>query len=72
MGADLEGANFMRADLVGANLAEADLTDALFLKKEQLCSCYSLKGATMPNGQKYEDWLEAKSCGKDGENSGPS
>jgi hypothetical protein len=30
----------------------------------------SLEGATMPNGQKYEDWL--KSRGEDGKNSAPS
>jgi hypothetical protein len=30
----------------------------------------SLEGATMPDGQKYEDWL--KSRGEEGKNSGPS
>jgi hypothetical protein len=33
-------------------------------------SYQTLAGATMPNGQKYEDWL--KSRGEDGENSGLS
>jgi hypothetical protein len=27
----------------------------------------SLEGATMPNGQKYEDWLRSKGRGEDGE-----
>jgi hypothetical protein len=32
----------------------------------------SLEGATMPNGQKYEDWLRSKGRGEDGENPDPS
>jgi hypothetical protein len=32
----------------------------------------SLEGATMPNGQKYEEWLKDKEgSGEDAENSGP-
>jgi hypothetical protein len=31
----------------------------------------SLEGATMPNGQKYEDWLKDKEGGKDRENGNP-
>jgi hypothetical protein len=46
--ADLTG-----ADLTGADLTEANLTDAK-VTKEQLDSCQSLSGATMPNGQKHE------------------
>jgi hypothetical protein len=43
------------------------------ISEEQLMACQSLKGATMPNGQKYEEWLKGKEgCGEDGENSGPS
>ena len=53
------------ADLRGADLSEVDLTDA-YVSEEQLLSAASLEGATMPNGQKYEDWL--KSRGQDGEN----
>jgi hypothetical protein len=30
----------------------------------------SLEGATMPNGQRYADWLKSKGS-EDGENSGP-
>jgi len=33
----------------------------------------ALKGATMPNGQKYEDWLKDKKAqGKDGKNDSSS
>ena len=32
--------------------------------------CGSLEGATMPNGQKYEDWLKSKDRGEDGKNDG--
>jgi uncharacterized protein YjbI with pentapeptide repeats len=71
-GASLEGANLglsnvsgVRADLSSADLSGAYLTDAK-VTAEQLDECESLKGATMPNGQKYEDWL--KSRGQDGEN----
>jgi hypothetical protein len=32
----------------------------------------SLNGATMPDGQKYEDWLKSKGRGEDGENGGLS
>jgi hypothetical protein len=60
--ADLQGANLSRADLPGTNLQRAKVTD------EQLAATRSLKGATMPNGQKYEDWLK----GRGEENSGSS
>jgi hypothetical protein len=39
--------------------------------EEQLEAAKSLKGATMPNGQEYEDWLKSKGRGEDGKNSGP-
>jgi len=32
----------------------------------------SLEGTTMPDGQKYEDWLKSRGRGQDGETSGPS
>jgi uncharacterized protein YjbI with pentapeptide repeats len=57
--------------LTDANLAGADLTDAI-ITEEQLAQCASLEGATMPNGQKYEDWLKSKGSGEDGENAGSS
>ena len=40
-----------------AILNYANLTDAK-VTQEQLATCKSLNYATMPNGQKYEDWLE--------------
>jgi uncharacterized protein YjbI with pentapeptide repeats len=66
-GADLSAADLRRADLRDAVLIDANLSGAR-VSKEQLDQAYSLEGATMPNGQKYEDWL--KSRGKDRENSG--
>jgi uncharacterized protein YjbI with pentapeptide repeats len=50
-GANLEGANLEGAVLTNANLEDANVTD------EQLDTARSLKGATMPNGQKYWQWL---------------
>jgi uncharacterized protein YjbI with pentapeptide repeats len=81
---DLSSANPRRADLgltllLGANLAntnltEADLTEAMaVINEEQHQQAASLEGATMPNGQKYEDWLKDKEGqGEDGENRGTS
>lgn len=43
----LTGVNFTNATLTGANVTY-----------EQLRQAESLRGATMPNGQKYEEWLE--------------
>jgi uncharacterized protein YjbI with pentapeptide repeats len=57
------------ANLELADLSEVDLTDA-YVSEEQLLSAASLAGATMPDGQKYEDWLKSKGSGEDGENSG--
>jgi Pentapeptide repeats (8 copies) len=70
-GADLHGADLIGADLTDTDLTNADLTDAK-VTKEQLEQAKSLQGATMPNGQKYEDWLKSKSRGEDRENGGPS
>jgi hypothetical protein len=36
------------------------------LTKEQLALTY-LEDATMPNGQKYEDWIKSEGSGKDEE-----
>jgi uncharacterized protein YjbI with pentapeptide repeats len=57
--------------LGGADLSGADLTNAT-VTQEQLDKAASLKGATMPDGQKYEEWLKSKGSGEDGENTGPS
>jgi hypothetical protein len=61
--ANLRVANLQGAKLHRANLQGAKVTD------EQLADTRSLQGATMPNGQKYEDWLKDKEgSGKDVEN----
>jgi hypothetical protein len=50
--------------LGSANLAGANLSSATGLTDAQIAAAESLEGATMPNGQKYEEWL--KSRGEDG------
>src|SRR5215212_10268877 len=63
LGARLQGADLQEADLRGADLRDAKVTD------EQLADTRSLQGATMPDGQKYEEWLTDKEgSGKDMEN----
>jgi hypothetical protein len=64
----LQEANLIAADRVVLTLHGGDLSGAT-LTAEQVAGAKSLKGATMPNDQKYEDWL--KSSGENGENSGP-
>ena len=54
-----------------ADLSRANLTDA-YINEEQLDSAESLKGATMPNGRKYEDWLKIKGHREHRENGGTS
>ena len=71
-GARLAKANLSGADLAKADLSGADLSDARGLTEAQLTEAKSLEGATMPNGQKYEGWLESKGRGEDGKNSAPS
>jgi len=68
--ADLRRANLKGVNLEDANLSGADLRGAKVVT-EQLHNCKSLADATMPNGQKHEDWLKGKGRGEDGENSGP-
>src|SRR5918992_243477 len=57
-GARLHNAYLAGADLTGANLYDADLTDAnltdAYVTQEQLNSCKSLKGATMPDGSQLD------------------
>jgi uncharacterized protein YjbI with pentapeptide repeats len=69
----LEGAILLGVRLKGANLSGANLTGAnLSISNEELeQQAYSLEGATMPNGQKYKEWLKSKGSGADGENTGP-
>jgi hypothetical protein len=57
--ADLRGAALKGAGLRGAKLCGADLTDAEGITNEKLeLQASSLEGATMPDGQKYEEWLK--------------
>jgi hypothetical protein len=71
--ADLTDANLTNANLIGADLSDADLTEANVFPEQLLGKVASLKGATLPNGQKYEDWLkDKKSRGEDGEDPGAS
>jgi uncharacterized protein YjbI with pentapeptide repeats len=58
-GADLSKANLTNTDLSKANLLLADLSGAKGITNEELKQlAKSLERATMPNGQKYEDWLK--------------
>jgi len=75
-GAYLTGTNLMDANLIDANLGEAFLigadlsgtvlsgavlVEAKGITNEELeQQARSLEGATLPNGQKYEDWLKDK------------
>jgi uncharacterized protein YjbI with pentapeptide repeats len=59
------------ADLTGADLPNANLTRAKVTKK-QLEQAKALEGATMPNGQKYEDWLKSKGPKENGKSGGSS
>jgi uncharacterized protein YjbI with pentapeptide repeats len=60
----VEGASLSEANLEGANGSNALTgaeTGADEAPNEELADeAKSLKGATMPNGQKYEDWLKDK------------
>jgi hypothetical protein len=63
-GADLRFAVLSHAHLSGADLSGADLSHAYLIgargatNEELDRQADTLKGATMPNGQKYEDWLK--------------
>jgi uncharacterized protein YjbI with pentapeptide repeats len=70
--ASLSDANLTGALLKNANLSGADLTNAQVSSEKQLEQATSLKGATMPNGQKYEDWLKSKNRKENGKNDGSS
>ena len=66
---DLHEATLQRADLQEANLRDTTVNE------EQIGDTLSLQGATMPDGQKYEDWLKGeeghKEDDKNKESSGP-
>jgi hypothetical protein len=70
--ADLGGAELSDAKLISANLSDANLEGTQDVSDEQLAEAKSLTGATMPNGQEYEDWLKSKSSREDGENGSSS
>jgi uncharacterized protein YjbI with pentapeptide repeats len=68
-GADLGDAYLGEANLSGvlgeANLRRANLRRAEGITNEELeRKAASLNGATMPNGQTYEDWLKDKKAGE--------
>jgi uncharacterized protein YjbI with pentapeptide repeats len=70
--ANLSSANLGFAELPEADLRRANLRGATALTDEKIAAAKSLEGATMPDGQKYEDWLKSKGRGEDGENGGTS
>jgi uncharacterized protein YjbI with pentapeptide repeats len=58
-GAYLNGANLGRADLREVALRGATVEGALGIANEELQQqAFTLEGTTMPNGQKYEDWIK--------------
>jgi uncharacterized protein YjbI with pentapeptide repeats len=72
-GANLSGVNLSGVNLSGVNLNEANLRGAEGVTEDQLTEVKSLKGATMPNGQRYEEWLKDKDRREEaGANSNPS
>ena len=68
--ANLSEANLYKANLSGASLQNATLSDTSGITSEELeKQVVTLEDATMPNGQKYEEWLKSKGhAGEDGEN----
>jgi uncharacterized protein YjbI with pentapeptide repeats len=71
--ANLSGANLELANLRDATLRDANLSNVRGVTGEQLEEqAKTLERATMPDGQKYEDWLKSKGSGEAGKNSGTS
>jgi Pentapeptide repeats (8 copies) len=72
MGSELSEANLSEANLRGVDLRQADLSranlsGAFGWTDAQFRAVISLESATMPNGQKYEEWLKDKrDRGEDG------
>jgi uncharacterized protein YjbI with pentapeptide repeats len=58
--ANLGGAYLRAVTMFCADLSYANLSQAQGWTDDQLNAANSLKGATMPDGQKYEDWLKDK------------
>jgi len=73
-GAHLAAANLNDANLSNANLSDSKLLGAEGIKNEELAQqAETLEGATMPDGQKYEEWLNDREArGEGGENSSVS
>jgi hypothetical protein len=78
-GANLSYTYLIEADMTNVhlnkatNLKGANLNGAEGITNEELeQQAASLEGATMPDGQKYEEWLKSKGSGEDGENTGAS
>jgi uncharacterized protein YjbI with pentapeptide repeats len=77
-GAGLENADLRDSTLLGTDLNDADLEGANLKgadgwETQQLTLAMSLQGATMPNGQKYEDWIKDKEGrAEDGKNGSAS
>jgi uncharacterized protein YjbI with pentapeptide repeats len=76
-GADLSGANLSEVNLSGADLggtnllSGTNLSDAKGITNEELQQqAASLEGATMPTGQKYEEWLKSKGREEDAKTNG--
>jgi hypothetical protein len=64
--ANLNEADLSGADLEGANMRSADLRGVRGITNEDLDrQASSLEGATMPDGQKYEEWIKSKGRGED-------
>jgi uncharacterized protein YjbI with pentapeptide repeats len=61
--ATLTNADLTKTNLRDAYLSDADLSEATGWTMEQVTAARSLKGATMPNGQKYEDWIKSSRLG---------
>jgi hypothetical protein len=58
--ANLSNAELKGASLVNAGLSGANLSGAQGVTPKQLDQAASLERTTMPNGQKYEEWLKDK------------
>jgi uncharacterized protein YjbI with pentapeptide repeats len=64
--ADLSGADLSGADLSGAYVRARDKKSERLVTNEMLDrQAESLQGTTMPNGQKYEEWLKDKDHRRD-------
>jgi hypothetical protein len=65
--ADLRNTDLRNAELHGANLRNADLNGAEHISNQELYQqAGTLEGSTMPDGQKYEEWIKSKDRGEDG------